>query len=68
MALPVDRFLNALYAWCLAHIDPEKIDQWEHQLTLPIPGRARTVDVEAEMDDFAAFASAFGVKPPVPSG
>jgi hypothetical protein len=68
MALPVDRFLNAIYAWCLNRVDQEKVDQWLHQLTLPIPGRVEPVDVEAEMDDFAAFASAFGVKPPVASG
>lgn len=68
MELPVDRWLNAIYVWCLRRVDPEKVDQWEHQLRLPIPGRVEPVDVEAEMDDFADFAAAFGVKPPVPSG
>jgi len=65
--LPLDRFLNAIYVWCLSRVEPDKHDQWLFQLTQPIPGRVEPVDVEAEMDDFASFASAFGVKPPVPS-
>jgi len=68
MQLPVDRFLNAIYVWCLNRVEPEKVDQWINQLNMPLPGRVEQVNVEAEMDDFAAFASAFGVKPPVPSG
>jgi hypothetical protein len=65
--IPLDRYLNAIYVWCLERIEPDKRDQWLFQLAQPIPGREVPVDVEAEMDDFAAFASAFGVKPPVPS-
>jgi hypothetical protein len=64
MVLPVDRFLNAMYVWCMNRIEPEKQDRWLHELNLPLPGRPVPVDTEAEMDDFASFASAFGVAPP----
>lgn len=65
MGLRVDRFLNAIYAWCLPRLAPEERDKWEYQLSAPIPGRVPSrASVAEEMDSFAAFAGAFGVKPP----
>lgn len=65
MGLRVDRFLNAVYVWCIRRIEPDDLDKWQWQLNEPIPGRAVTAAVvEEEMEAFAAFAGAFGVKPP----
>jgi hypothetical protein len=64
MTLRVDRFLNAIYAWCLPRIDPQERDKWLFQLNAPIPGRVTQVSAREEMDSFAAFAGAFGVTQP----
>jgi hypothetical protein len=66
MSLRVDRFLNAIYVWCVQRIEPDDLDRWQFQLNEPFPGRAVTAEVvEQEMDAFADFAGAFGVmKPP----
>lgn len=65
MSLRVDRFLNAIYAWCLPRVPAEERDKWLYQLSAPIPGRVPSqASVAEEMDSFAAFAGAFGVKPP----
>lgn len=65
MLLPLDRFVNAIYAWCLRRIAPDDLDKWLFQLNEPFPNQRPTeMTVEAEMDQFAAFAGAFGVRPP----
>jgi len=67
MLLPLDRFLNAIYMWCVQRIEPDKLDQWRSQLWGPIPGRAVTqATVEQDLEQFAAFAGAFGVSKPSP--
>jgi hypothetical protein len=65
MALPLDRFLNAVYVWIVRRMDEEGRQQFDFQLTLPTPGREPTEAVVAqEMDAFAQFAASFGVTPP----
>lgn len=65
MELRVDRFLNAVYVWCLQRLNPDDIDKWMFQLNEPLPGGPVTqATVEAEMESFDAFAGAFGVKKP----
>ena len=67
MALPVDRFLNAVYVWAMRRVDPEKFDQWKFLLEQPFPKQVVTqATVEQEMEQFAAFAGAFGVRGPQP--
>lgn len=49
LRLPVHRFLNYVYAWCVARIDPEKLEQWHWELNQPLPGRERVItDAQAE--------------------
>lgn len=64
MTLRVDRFLNAVYVWCIQRIEPDDLDKWQWQLNEPIPGRLTAATVEAERESFDAFAGAFGVKAP----
>lgn len=64
MSLRVDRFLNAIYVWCLGRIEPDEVEKWVWQLNEPIEGHLTAATVEAEQDSFLAFAGAFGVKPP----
>ena len=64
LELPFDRLLNAIYAWLGERVKDH--DQFEYQLTRPIPGRV--VEVTEEMmdeegRDFMAFAGALGVAP-----
>lgn len=66
MALPPDRFCNAVYVWCISRIHKEEeLAQWEFRLTEPPPTvKVTPAIVAAEMDSFDAFAGAFGVKAP----
>jgi hypothetical protein len=65
MTLPVDRFLNAVHVWALAHVKPEQRDEWLFKLQAPIPGkRPPESAVAEEMEAFGAFAGAFGVSRP----
>lgn len=64
MSLRVDRFLNAIYVWCIRRIEPDEIERWLWQLNEPIAGKITAATLEAEQEGFAAFASAFGVKAP----
>jgi hypothetical protein len=53
--MPFHRFLNCVYTWCLARIQPEKVEQWLYQLEQPIPGRedkASDAQLESEGDAF----------------
>jgi hypothetical protein len=68
MALPLDRFFNAIYVWVLQRLDDEDRDTFLVRLYDPLPGRESSPQaIQQEMDQFAEFASAFGVTPP-PSG
>lgn len=62
MMLPVDRFLNAVYVWCIQRLSEEDFDRWVTELNAPLLGRETERDHIAEMDAFASFAGAFGVK------
>jgi hypothetical protein len=58
LRLPPHRFLNAVYAWCLNHIDPEKREEWDAMLEAPLDGsRAKPTDaqIESEGADFMAL-------------
>ena len=65
LALPLDRFLNAIQWWIVQRVkDPER---FKAELDGPLPGRAREVterDIEADGASFMAFASMMGVAPP----
>lgn len=67
MALPLDRFLNAIFVWCIQRIEPDKLNEWRFQLEKPLPGQQMTqASAEQDMEAFAAFAGAFGVSAPQP--
>jgi hypothetical protein len=64
----LDRFFNAVYVWVLKRLDDDDRDMFLARLYEPLPGKAPSPEtLKQEMDQFAAFASAFGVTPP-PSG
>jgi hypothetical protein len=56
--LPPHRFLNAVYAWVIARIDPQKVEEWLAQLQAPLPGAEKKkptqAQIEAEGADFMA--------------
>ena len=66
--LPFDRFLNAIQWWVSQRVkDPERFIA---DLDRPLDGTVRSSvvterDIEEDGASFMAFASAFGVKPPV---
>jgi hypothetical protein len=63
----LDRFFNYIYWWATKRV--KDIERFEHHLYAPIPGEKATDEVvEQELEDFSAFASAFGMvaKPPAP--
>ncbi len=54
------KFLNAVYAWCVRHMQPEDREKWDIMLTAPLPGterRPRLTEAEAEVEG-AAFLAA----------
>ncbi len=44
------KFLNCVYSWCVARIDPEKREQWDIQLVEPLPGREKTKPSDATIE------------------
>lgn len=58
MDLPVDRFCNAIYAWVVPRVKDR--EQFDFQLTQPVPGRVRPSDVERERAEFADFMGSMG--------
>ena len=61
LRLPPAKFLNAVYAWCVKHMQPDDREKWEIMLTAPLPGAERTrpsqVTAEAEGAAFLAAMS-----------
>jgi len=57
-ALPLRRFLNAVYAWALQRV--EDADQFTYLLEEPVQGRVRDTDVRREVEDFASFMAVMG--------
>jgi len=52
-----------VYAWCVAHLEPEKREEWDAMLAAPLPGqerRATPATVEAEGESFMALMAATG--------
>lgn len=48
---PPHRFLNFVYAWCLARIEPDKLEEWLYLLNQPLPGQEKKVtDAMAESE------------------
>jgi hypothetical protein len=56
---PCYRFLNCVYTWCLARLDPEKREEWDAMLMAPLDPskKAKPTDaqIEAEGADFMAL-------------
>lgn len=55
MRMPWLRFLNLIYAWCVERIGPEKREEWEYQMKMPLPGqekRATPAQIEDEGESF----------------
>ena len=56
------RFLNCVYAWCVARIPDENREEWDTQLIAPLPGQEAALPSEAQieqegMDFMAAMAA-----------
>lgn len=58
VTLPVDRFLNCIYTWCVERIEPDKRVDWDMQLVAPLEGEETRppteAQIEAEGQDFMA--------------
>jgi hypothetical protein len=53
LSLPVDRFLNLVYAWSASRVAPDRYEQWEKEMDDPLPGERVSVTrepTEAELD------------------
>jgi hypothetical protein len=52
------KFCNLIYAWCVQWMDAEKREQWDYELSAPLPGadphRVSEQQVEQEAADFMA--------------
>jgi len=56
-------FCNAVYAWCVLHMDPEQREKWDLLLEAPLPGmEARPTDRQIE-DEGAAFMALLATDP-----
>lgn len=65
--LSLDRFMNALYAWSMAHVSHDELEDFTRQLEAPDPRTGRTVsdrEIERDAEAFMSFAGAFGVSAP----
>jgi hypothetical protein len=62
LALPLDRFCNAVQWWVTQRV--KDVDYFERELVRPIGGMVTEQDLEADAESFLAFAAAVGVKPP----
>lgn len=48
---PAHRFLNCVWAWCLARVPGDKVEEWIIEMNAPLPGQKREVsEVEAEIE------------------
>lgn len=56
LRLPTHRFFNAVFAWCVERIDPEKREEWEMQLNEPFYNDTPTqAQLEREAEGFMAL-------------
>lgn len=62
LRLPPAKFLNAVYAWAVKHMDLEQREKWDMMLTAPLPGTERTArPSEAQVEaEGASFLAAMG--------
>lgn len=59
--LPIDRFCNFVYTWCIKYVDPKAFEEWKMALTAPLPwesepGTPRVMWTDE--DEAAAWANA----------
>jgi hypothetical protein len=69
LALPLDRFLNAVQWWIVQRVkDPERFKaELETPSGRPSYREVTEQDIEGDGQAFMAFASMMGVKPPAPN-
>jgi len=59
MALPLDRFLNCVYAWYVERQqDAKGFEEFEAWLTAPLPGEKRRVSETVAEEEGVAFMAA----------
>ena len=58
--LPPHRFCNFVYAWLMGRIDPEKLEEVNYMLDLPLPGREKKVTPMQQVDEGDSFMAAMG--------
>lgn len=51
ITLPPDRFCNLVYAWCVKHIEPKKLEEWHVLLNEPLPWESEAPAGYEEWDD-----------------
>lgn len=50
MKLPIDRYLNFAWQWCLERIDPERREEWIMQMEMPLPWSLHQEPTEAQLE------------------
>lgn len=58
--LPLDRFLNCVYAWCIERIPEERVEEWVFQLNAPFPWEAEKVMAATTTWEDDGFMEAMG--------
>lgn len=58
MALPLDRFLNCVYAWYVDRQDAKGYEEFTAWLTAPIPGETRRVSETSAEEEGSSFMDA----------
>jgi hypothetical protein len=46
--------MNLVFAWCVERIPSEKREQWEIELSAPLPGQEKVAPTPFQADDEAA--------------
>lgn len=60
LKLPMHRFLNCVYTWCIERVPPDKVEMWEMMLAEPLNATAakKAPTPMTEEDEGLAFMAA----------
>lgn len=62
MKLPIDRYLNFAWQWCMDRLDPEKREEWIMQMETPLPGATTKEPTEAQLErEFEGWGGLLGM-------
>lgn len=62
MKLPIDRFLNFTWQWCMERLTEEKREEWIMQMEMPLPGSEAKEPTEEQLErEFAGWGGLLGM-------